>query len=55
MLEAAARQAGAVDPEQAGHQLQVLLIGAMVSANSGDRAAPHRARALTELLLENAR
>jgi hypothetical protein len=55
IFEVAARQAGAVHPEETGHQLQILLIGAIVSARCGDRQAPLRVRVLTELLLESSR
>jgi hypothetical protein len=55
ILEVAARQAGAVDPEETGHQLQILLMGAIVSATGGDRQAAQRVRLLTELLLESSR
>ena len=55
ILEVAARQAGAVDPEETGHQLQILLMGAVVSATGGDREAAQRVRALTELLLDSSR
>jgi hypothetical protein len=55
IFEAAAQQAGAVDPEETGHQLQILLMGAIVSANRGDSEAASRARVLAELLLESSR
>jgi hypothetical protein len=55
IFEAAARQAGAADPEETGHQLQILLMGAIVSASRGDPEAPQRVRALTDLLLESSR
>jgi hypothetical protein len=55
ILEAAARQARAADPEETGHQLQILMMGAIVSASRGDAEAATHVRALTELLLENAR
>jgi hypothetical protein len=55
VLEVAARQAGAVDPEETGHQLQILMMGAVLSAEGGDGEAAQRARALTELLLESSR
>jgi hypothetical protein len=55
ILEVAAHQSGAVDPEQTGHQLQILLMGAIVSASRGDREAAQRVRVLTELLLESSR
>jgi hypothetical protein len=55
ILEVAARQAGAVDPEETGHQLQILLMGAVVSATGGDLQAAQRVRTLTELLLDSSR
>jgi hypothetical protein len=50
-LEGYARQAGASHPQEAGYQLQILLMGAIVSAGRGDDQAARRARALAELLL----
>jgi hypothetical protein len=50
-LEGYARQAGAANPREAGHQLQILIMGAIVSASAGDEQAARRARALAELLL----
>ena len=55
ILEAAARHAGAADPEETGHQLQILLMGAIVSASRGDDETAQRVRVLTELLLESSR
>jgi hypothetical protein len=55
IFEAAAEQAGAANPVETGHQLQILLMGAIVSASRGDRDAPQRVRALTDLLLQSAR
>jgi hypothetical protein len=54
-LEDYARQAGASHPEEAGYQLQILLMGAIVSAGRGDDQAARRARALAELLLGDSR
>jgi hypothetical protein len=54
-LEDYARQAGAPHPEEAGHQLRILLMGAIVSAGRGDDQAARRARALAELLLADLR
>jgi AcrR family transcriptional regulator len=53
LLETYAEQAGAVNPRETGYQLQVLMMGAIVSACRGDRDAALRARALVELLLES--
>ena len=55
IFEAAAQRAGAADPEETGHQLQILLMGAIVSASRGDETTPQRVRALTELLLDSSR
>ncbi len=55
MLEAYAEQAGAANPQEAGHQLQILMMGAVVSAGRGDDEAARRARALAELLLDCSR
>jgi hypothetical protein len=54
-LEDYARQAGAPQPEEAGYQLQILLVGAIVSAGRGDDQAARRARSLAELLLADLR
>jgi hypothetical protein len=51
-LEAYAEQAGSPDPHEAGRQLQILLLGAVVCAGSGDDRAARHARSLAELLLE---
>jgi hypothetical protein len=55
IFEATARQAGAADPVETGHQLQILLMGAIVSASRGDHDAAQRVGALADLLLERAR
>jgi hypothetical protein len=55
IFEVAARHAGASDPVEAGHQLQILLVGGIVSASRGDRDAAPRVGALADLLLERAR
>ena len=47
-----AEQAGAHDPEEMGYQLQILLMGAIVSAGRGDVGAARRARVFAELLLK---
>jgi hypothetical protein len=43
-----ARQAGATDPDNVGLQVQVLAMGAIVSAGRGDVEAARRARPLVE-------
>jgi hypothetical protein len=50
-LEAYAEQAGSPDPHEAGYQLQILVLGAVVCAGSGDDRAARHARSLAELLL----
>jgi AcrR family transcriptional regulator len=52
-LEAYAEQAGARDPEEMGYQLQVLMMGAIVSAGRGDLEAAGRARTFVERLLQS--
>jgi hypothetical protein len=53
IFEAAAQRAGSADPQETGHQLQILLMGAIVSASRGDEETPERVRALTGLLLDS--
>jgi len=48
-----AQQAGARDPEAVAYQIQILMMGAIVSAARGDLAAGQRARELAELLLDS--
>ncbi|MEA2274997.1 MAG: hypothetical protein QOI98_3705 [Solirubrobacteraceae bacterium] len=48
-----AEQAGAQDPEAASYQLQVLMMGAIVSATRGDLDAARRAREPAELLMDS--
>jgi hypothetical protein len=55
IFEAAAEQAGAIDPQETGHNLQILLMGAIVSASRGDHEAAERVRVLAQLLLERSR
>ncbi|HWX97801.1 MAG TPA: hypothetical protein VNZ01_13250 [Solirubrobacteraceae bacterium] len=55
ILEVASQQAGAANPEETGHQLQILMMGAIVAASRGDDDTPRRVRAMTELLLERSR
>jgi AcrR family transcriptional regulator len=47
-----ARQAGATDPDNVGLQVQVLAMGAIVSAGRGDVEAARRARPLAEHVLD---
>jgi AcrR family transcriptional regulator len=54
MIEAHAEQAGAHDPENTAYQLQGLLMGAIVSATRGDLDAARRARAVAQLVLDDA-
>ena len=49
-----AQQAGCRDPESVSYQLQILMMGSIVSACRGDLDAARRARKLAELLLDNA-
>jgi hypothetical protein len=51
-LEAYAEQAGSPNPCEAGHQLQLLMVGAILSAGHGDDRAATHARSLAELLLD---
>jgi AcrR family transcriptional regulator len=55
MLEGYAREAGAANPRDTAFQLQILMMGAIVSARRGDRQAARRARGLAELLLDGAK
>jgi AcrR family transcriptional regulator len=50
-----AEQAGAQDPQELAYQSQILMMGAIVSAASGDLVAARRARMFIELLLESSR
>jgi AcrR family transcriptional regulator len=54
VLEAYAEQAGATDPQRVAYQLQIMMMGAIVSASRGDLAAARRARPLAEALLQAA-
>jgi AcrR family transcriptional regulator len=51
MLEHHAEQAGIASPEKVAYQLQLLMMGAIVSARRGDLDAASRARELAEPLL----
>jgi AcrR family transcriptional regulator len=46
-----AELAGARDPKEMSYQLQILMMGAIVSADRGDPEAARRARVFAELLL----
>lgn len=52
MIAGYAERAGIANPEETAYQLQILMMGAIVSASRGDRAAAPRARAVAELLIE---
>jgi hypothetical protein len=54
-LEDYAEQAGSPDPHEAGYQLQILMLGAIVSAGTGDERAARHARSLAEVLLDGSR
>jgi hypothetical protein len=54
-LEGYAQQAGAANPHETARQLQLLMLGAIVSAGSGDDEAARRARSLAELVLDGSR
>jgi hypothetical protein len=49
-----AGEAGAPDPEGLARQLQILMLGAIVAAVEGNRAAAAEARPVAALLLESA-
>jgi AcrR family transcriptional regulator len=49
-----AADAGAADPDGTAYTMQILMMGAMVSAARGDRAAGRRARSVAVLLLNAA-
>jgi AcrR family transcriptional regulator len=51
ILESYAEQAGASDPQETSHQLQILVMGAIVSASRADVDAARRARPLVDALL----
>jgi AcrR family transcriptional regulator len=52
ILETYAAQAGVADPQETAHEMQVLMMGAIVSACRGERAAARRAGKLASILLE---
>ncbi|HEY4427060.1 MAG TPA: helix-turn-helix domain-containing protein [Solirubrobacteraceae bacterium] len=51
ILERYARQAGAANPADLGGQLQMLMMGAIVSASRGEVGAARQARGVAELLI----
>jgi hypothetical protein len=55
LLSSYAEQAEASNPDELGYRLQILMMGAIVSASRGDHEAARRARVLAELLLDNSR
>lgn len=52
MLEGYVEEAGVANPREMSWQLQVLMMGAIVSAGRGDDKAARHARSLAELMLE---
>jgi AcrR family transcriptional regulator len=52
MLERLAAQAACTDPEVTAYELQILVMGAIVSASRGDLDAAARARRLAQMLIE---
>jgi AcrR family transcriptional regulator len=55
LVEGYAEDAGAADCAETATQLQILMIGAIVSAGYGDREAARRARRVASLLLDTSR
>jgi AcrR family transcriptional regulator len=55
MIERHAGEGGAGTPGDVAYQLQILMMGATVSATRGDLEAARRARPLAEQLIEHAR
>jgi hypothetical protein len=53
VFETYAQDAGAANPREVSYQLQILCMGAIVSARRGDSEAARRARVLAAPLLEN--
>jgi AcrR family transcriptional regulator len=51
-IEDLARQTGAEDPKNIAVQLQILMMGAIISAGRGDLEAARRGRAAGELILD---
>jgi AcrR family transcriptional regulator len=54
LLVAYATEAGFADADDVAYQIQILLMGSIVSASRGDRGAARRARRLAELLRDTA-
>ena len=52
IIEDDAREAGILEPEELSYQLQILLMGAIVSARRGDLGAARRARQVAEVLID---
>jgi hypothetical protein len=52
MLERYAEEAGAANPGEIARELQILMMGAIVSAGCGDLHSARRARSLAEVLLD---
>jgi AcrR family transcriptional regulator len=55
LVERFARDAGLPDPAEVASLIQILMLGAIVSASRGDREAGRRARRLAVLLLDDLR
>jgi len=55
ILQGWVEEAGAKDPEQTAHQLQIILMGSIVSAGRADVDAARRARPLVASLLASSR
>jgi AcrR family transcriptional regulator len=53
-LSTLAAEAGAADPQRLARQLQIMMLGAIVAAVEGNRAAAAEARPVAALLLERA-
>jgi AcrR family transcriptional regulator len=51
ILEGLAEQAGASDPRASAYELQILMMGSIVSASRGDLDAARRARRIAEMVL----
>jgi hypothetical protein len=51
MLQGYAEEAGAANPVVVGYQLQILKMGAVVAASSGDGQAARRPGQIAEMLL----
>ncbi|HEV3284080.1 MAG TPA: hypothetical protein VG010_07725 [Solirubrobacteraceae bacterium] len=54
VFEIVAREAGAADPPETAHQLQILLSGGLV-ASVIDERTPERVREMAEVLLQRSR